>query len=168
MAVSYNCLLLRKLCMCENCVLFLPVNILTVSASLVTHYTLPCVLILWWCVNVMMWRIMWSHTLFLVELLSPSVPTLTFHNLTTVIISWQYGSHDPQNGSHNPTCFLVEYKNNTSPSNVSSLICDNTTYVFPWLQSGQRYKFRIYSTANDSWSAPGPWSDLFTDGFDGE
>ena len=117
------------------------------------------------CVPLLQWS---SVTLFLVELPSPSVPTLTFHNLTTVIISWQYGSHDPQNGSHDPTCFLVEYTNNTSPSNVSSLICDNTTYVFPWLQSGQRYKFRIYSTANDSWSAPGPWSDLFTDGFDGE
>ena len=40
--------------------------------------------------------------------------------------------------------------------------------VFPWLLRGQQYKFRVYATNNVSLSSPGPWTELFLNGVDGE
>ena len=98
-----------------------------------------------------------------VELSTPSKPVLTFINISSINISWDF----PVDSSRN-VCFVIEYQNNTRYANVSTLICEgnHTYYVFPWLLRGQRYRFRVYAT-DGLMTTISKWSFYFLNGIEG-
>ena len=98
------------------------------------------------------------------ELPTPTTPKITFINISSVNISWDFSAVDPVRN----VCFVIEYQNNTRYANVSSLICEgnHTFYVFPWLLRGQSYRFRIYAT-DGIMTTVSKWSFFFRNGIEG-
>ena len=97
----------------------------------------------------------------------PSTPELTFINISSVNISWNF-DHSAISAAQN-VCFVIEFENGTRHANVSSLICgeSHTFYIFPWLLRGQRYRFRIHAT-NGVMTTVGDWSFMFINGIEGK
>ena len=102
-----------------------------------------------------------------VELPTPSMPVLTFINISSVNISWNFNFSvvDPTRN----VCFGIEYQNNTRVANVSSMICtrNHNFYIFPWLLRGQRYRFKMFATDGVT-TTMSDWSYTFIDGVEGK
>ena len=98
---------------------------------------------------------------------APSTPELTFINISSVNISWDF-DHSAISAAQN-VCFVVEYQNNTRYANVSSKIYgeSNTFYIFTWLLKGERYRFRIYATSGVM-TTVGGWTFMFINGIEGK
>ena len=97
----------------------------------------------------------------------PSTPELTFINISSVNISWDFDSSAISIAQN--VCFVIEYQNNTRYANVSSMICGKSHpfYIFPWLQRGQQYRFRIYAIIGEM-TTVGDWSFMFINGVEGK
>ena len=108
--------------------------------------------------------IQFLYRILFVELPTPSTPNLTFIDIGSVNISWDF-DYSALNAAQN-VCFVIEYQNNTRFTNLSSLICDHTFFVFPYLLRGERYRFRIYAT-NGVMTIVGDWSFMFINGIEG-
>ena len=102
----------------------------------------------------------------ILELPKPSVPMLTFINISQVNISWYFDFFAVEPTQN--VCFGIEYQNNTRTANVSSLICkgNHTFFIFPWLVRGQWYRFRVYAT-DGTMNTVSDWSYGFTNGIEG-
>ena len=98
---------------------------------------------------------------------APSTPELTFINISSVNISWNF--HYSAISAAQNVCFVIEYQNNTRYANVSSMICgeSHTFYIFPWLVRGQQYRFRIYATSGVM-TTVGGWTFMFINGIEGK
>ena len=99
-----------------------------------------------------------------VELPTPSMPALTFINIRSVNISWEF-DYSAISAAQN-VCFVIEYQNNTQYANVSSMICNHTFFVFPYLLRGEQYRFRIYATDGVT-STVSNWTFMFINGIEG-
>ena len=102
-----------------------------------------------------------------VELPTPSVPQLTFINISSVNISWNFNfsAVDPARN----VCFGIEYQNNTRTANVSSMKCErnHNFYIFPWLLRDQKYRFRVLATDGVT-TTISHWSFKFVNGIEGK
>ena len=102
-----------------------------------------------------------------VELPTPSKPVLTFINISSVNILWNFNFFvvDPAQ----TVCFGIEYQNNTRVANVSSMICarNHNFYVFPSLQRGQKYRFKVFATDGVT-TTMSNWSFQFINGIEGK
>jgi len=105
--------------------------------------------------------------MFFVELPAPSDVTLTFINISSVNISWEFDFSAIVPAQN--ICFGIEYQNNTIIQNVSSLICkgNSTYYIFPYLLEGRRYIFRVYATNGMIKSPYSDWTFRFANGVEG-